>query len=208
LLLVAGCYHGDDPPNVLHPELAIDVLVRAADVRVYVHPVDTAVDENLLFPEVGECLVHDDVGEIIELCLTEVSVDGIAANLDFGGEVYIGAFVDDASVLTLRGCGSSETRIPLHAGAFPVTRATVSSAGDVHTVSWTADPTAASTLVFGGGGFGGEVCHLPAGVHEHTFEFPLTLHTSFYVQPLLPVELTGTELGAVRVWRGNTFVPI
>jgi hypothetical protein len=207
LLLVAGCYHGDDPPGVPHPELSIDVVVRFGDVRVYANPVGSAADENLYLPQLDECLTHDDVISVTETgCLIEVSVDGVAADLSLSGVIFIGTFVEESSVLTLRGCGS-EARIPLHAEAFPNTQVELVSAGDVHTVSWTRDPAAGSTLVYGGNGFGGGVCHVPADVLEHSFTFERTPHTTFYVQPLLPVEVTPTAIGDVRVWRGNTFVP-
>jgi hypothetical protein len=216
VLALVGACDDEDPVLIgdVPRELSLDVRITPGFVSVFTNGTDQTCacsDTNWAFAPVGGCLDIDDVllceCSPLKSCLdarlvgTNVSIEASTA-LPFGFQLPSSPPTD--LQLELSGCGHGTTAIPIDSFT-PPTPAVVAERSDrTITARWQTDAPAASAYVSFGFTYVAHECHTAAA--ERAYVLPSNVEPAFAnisVTAFLAPLTIASDLGDVRVWRGN-----
>ncbi len=215
-MLVAACstLAGCNTPPGEHEPLRIDVLVTQYSLELHAHEADTPDPCTNPFPEIGTSDATTDALECESdvppaAWLDRIFLDGRPGTCTWMPPEpcvldtrLLGALDDETLVITTHDGG--ETRIPLPGTTPPVAVIEdVVDDGTTTTVTWSAEPGAASVIAALETGFGGPRLHVAAGDPVELPSIPDSFQLELLVWALAAPELVPVGDTTVRFWIGT-----
>ncbi|HEU0029985.1 MAG TPA: hypothetical protein VFQ53_05085 [Kofleriaceae bacterium] len=209
VLVVAGCTDSAMEPPLPPIESSFDVVVDATSVAIYPrdHLTNGTCRPADAFPaSTGTCLELLDTPTCdpeVTTCLERFVLDGKELAFRPSSTPRFYTALTATSTLTIIGCGrTAEVALPAEPMPTAVLQASRDASGQP-VATWTTDlpsDTALVSLLY-------QVpeetrCHVE-GVQTRTFEPTWPEQRSVEVRAFSPMTVVDTELGPLRIWRGN-----
>jgi hypothetical protein len=215
-LAVPACAADDSPPDPAPADvlLSIDVELSDSSLALLATEPERPCECSVGWTDVGECRTQSDGIDCAcepwpASCLEEVTLLADGEPLASGRwdpmwwGLSLQADTARADQLAIAGCGT-EVVVDLPERVRPeVSLDLVYPQGSSPVVLWSTEPAAASAVISVGDGFAADSCHRLGGAGE--VEVPTAAEGwSVSVTGLARPVFTGTALGEVRLWFGNT----
>lgn len=211
LFLVGACADGD-PELHVPVTTSFDLVIGDRDARLFVQgDISGQCTIRDPFAPPGTCHHADDIVDCdrdATSCLTQVSLFGVSITVTAPEPVLVWSMAAVAPQLRITGCGRDvEIDLPVMLSPTPVIQRVTRAPDGDPVVEWTHDQTSASAIVtLGPLGLGALRCHVPAASSFVFENYAAVSSREIEVRSLAPVQTLSTELGPLRIWRGNTAV--